>query len=110
VEAAVYGVALPGHDGRAGMVALVIDPSFDLTKFAEYLERQLPQYARPLFLRICDTIESTATFKPKKHDLMRQGYDPNAISDLIYFKDSKERTFVRLEETMYDRIQKGELP
>ena len=110
VEAAVYGVALPGHDGRAGMVALVIDPSFKLTEFAEYVERELPQYARPLFLRICDTIESTATFKPKKTDLMRQGYDPTAIGDPVYFKDSKERTFVRLEETTYDRIQRGELP
>ena len=103
-------MALPGHDGRAGMVALVIDPSFKLTEFAEYVERELPQYARPLFLRICDTIESTATFKPKKTDLMRQGYDPTAIGDPIYFKNLKERTFVRLEETTYDRIQRGELP
>lgn len=110
VEVVAYGVALPGHDGRAGMVALAIGPSFNLTEFAEYVERQLPNYARPLFLRICDRIESTATFKPKKHDLMRQGYDPNAIGDPIYFKDSKSRTFVRLEESMYDRIQKGELP
>ena len=108
-EASVYGVAIPGSDGRAGMTAIVVDPSFDLAEFAKYLESQLPHYARPLFLRICPAIEATATFKPKKSDLMRQGYDPTVTGDPIYFNDSKRRAFVRLDGPLYDRIQKGKL-
>jgi fatty-acyl-CoA synthase len=105
-EANVYGVAVPGNDGRAGMAALVIDPSFNLAKFATYLEGQLPHYARPLFLRICGAIETTPTFKPRKSDLMRQGYDPNITGDSIYFNDPERQAFVRLDGALYDRIQK----
>lgn len=107
-EANVYGVAIPGNDGRAGMAALVVDPSFDLAEFAKYLERQFPHYARPVFLRICGAIEATATFKPKKSDLMRQGYDPTVTGDFIYFNDPKRQAFVRLDGALYDRIEKGD--
>ena len=43
---------------------------------AQHLARRLPAYARPLFLRIKDRIEVTATFKHKKNELAREGYDP----------------------------------
>src|SRR6201985_3328989 len=33
-EATTYGVEIPGADGRAGMVAIVIDSGFDLKEFA----------------------------------------------------------------------------
>ena len=109
VEAAVYGVAIPGTDGRAGMAALVVDASFDLAKLTTYLESCLPNYAHPLFLRICNAIEATPTFKQKKSDLVRQGYDPTVASEFIYCKDPKRQTFVRIDQAMYDGIQKGEV-
>jgi fatty-acyl-CoA synthase len=109
-EANVYGVAVPRSDGRAGMAALVIDPSFNLAEFARYLQRQLPHYARPVFLRICAAIESTPTFKPRKTDLMGQGYDPNISSDPIYFNDPERQDFVPLDGALYDRIKKAGLP
>ena len=34
VEAVVYGVAVPGTEGRAGMAKLVVDEAFDLEEFA----------------------------------------------------------------------------
>ena len=107
VEAAVYGVAIPGTDGRAGMAALVVDASFDLAKLTTYLESRLPHYAHPLFLRICSAIEATPTFKQKKIDLVRRGYDPTVTGECIYLKDTKRQTFVRVDQAIYDDIQKG---
>ena len=51
-EANVYGVAVPGMDGRAGMAALVVDGGFDIAGLAHRLEGRLPHYARPVFLRL----------------------------------------------------------
>jgi fatty-acyl-CoA synthase len=107
VEAVVYGVAIPGTDGRAGMAALVVDASFDLAKLTTYLESRLPDYEHPLFLRICSAIEATPTFKQKKTDLVRRGYDPTVTGECIYLKDTKRQTFVRVDQTIFDGIQKG---
>jgi fatty-acyl-CoA synthase len=64
-------------------------------------------YARPLFLRVKDRIETTATFKHKKTDLARHGYDPAATEDTIYFDDPAQQAFVRLDRALYERIQAG---
>ena len=105
VEASVYGVSIPGADGRAGMAAIVVDESFDLTELAAYLESQLPRYAHPVFIRICNKIETTETFRQKKYDLIRQGYDPSTTSDSIYFKEPGSATFVHLDPELYYSIQ-----
>ena len=86
-EATVYGVAVPGTEGAAGMATLVVDGALDLAELRRHLARSLPPYARPLFLRIKDRIEVTATFKHKKNELAREGYDPTATQDAIYFDD-----------------------
>ncbi len=49
VDGVVYGVALPGIDGRAGMAALIVDCDFDLGCVSRRTVRRLPGYARPLF-------------------------------------------------------------
>src|SRR5207245_11641598 len=77
-EANVYGVAIPGTDGRAGMAALVADERLELAALRTHLLERLPDYARPLFLRIRREIEVTATFKYTKTEFVRQGYDPAA--------------------------------
>ena len=84
-ETNVYGVSIPGRDGRAGMAALVINASFDLTAFREHLAKRLPDYARPVFLRIRGEMDVTSTFKQKKIDFVAQGFDPAATarSDLL---------------------------
>ena len=63
--------------------------------------------AWPLFLRIQQEVEVTATFKHRKADLARDGYDPSATTDAIYFNDPKRHAFVRLDAALYDRIQRG---
>jgi fatty-acyl-CoA synthase len=108
-ETIVYGVAVPGCDGCAGMAVLVCEVHCDLVGLRAHLEQRLPGYARPLFLRICDHIDATSTFKPKKLDLARQGFDPDKIGDPLYFNDSQAPAFVRLDRTLYERIQSGQV-
>src|SRR2546426_1890787 len=104
-----YGVALPGTDGRAGMAALVADAGLDLATFRAHLVDRLPEYARPLFLQKVSPIDVTATFKHTKSEFVRQGYDPAATVDVIYFNDSDRRAFVRLDAALYERIQAGQI-
>jgi fatty-acyl-CoA synthase len=106
-EANVYGVTVAGTDGRVGMAAIVVDERFDLARFRAHLDARLPGYARPLFLRILGEMEVTATFKHKKSDLARSGYDPTLTDDAIYFNDAGCGAFVPLDKTLYARIQGG---
>jgi fatty-acyl-CoA synthase len=105
----VYGVKIPGTEGRGGMAALVIERDMSLPALREHLVSYLPAYARPLFLRICDEIFVTGTFKYSKTDLVRQGYDPAATVDVIYFDDPQSGAFVQLDEILYGRIQDGQI-
>ena len=106
-EASVYGVAVAGTEGSAGMATLVVDGALDFAQLREHLAHRLPSYARPLFLRLKDRIEVTPTFKHKKTDLVREGFDPDASGDAIYFDDPSRRAFVRLDRALYARIQSG---
>ena len=91
------------------MVTIVAGQGFTLDAFYEYLTESLPEYARPLFLRLCGKIETTATFKSKGHELRREGYDPSAISDDIFFNDRLRQEFVRLDAALYESIQSGDV-
>jgi fatty-acyl-CoA synthase len=107
--AIVYGVAIPATDGRAGMVTLVAGHGFTLEAFYKHLNENLPEYARPMFLRLRDTIETTATFKSKAHELRREGYDPAITGDAIFFRDRLRQAFVKLDAALYKRIEGGDI-
>jgi fatty-acyl-CoA synthase len=107
-EAVVYGVAVPGTEGRAGMAALVVNEEFDLAGFRQQLAKRLPDYARPLFVRIASSVELTSTFKVKKHELSLQGYDPTTMTDELYFDNRSSGTYVRLDAALHERIRAGE--
>lgn len=106
-EANVYGVAIPGQDGRAGMAALVVNDAFDLERLAEALNRDLAPYARPLFLRLLPQMEITGTFKHRKVDLVRDGFDPRGLADPIYFRDPASGRYVPLDAATCDAIAAG---
>jgi fatty-acyl-CoA synthase len=74
-----------------------------------HLINRLPAYAVPLFLRIRNDIEVTATFKYTKNVFVHEGYDPVTTSDVIYFNDKERQAFVRLDKELYDRIQAGQV-
>ena len=107
VEANIYGVPVPGKDGRAGMAALVVEGELDLAHLRAHLVRCLPDYGRPVFLRIRGSIEVTSTFKQKKLDLVRQGFDPGVTTDTLYFNNPESGSFVALDAALYARICAG---
>ncbi len=60
----VYGVEVPGTEGRAGMCALV-EPNdgIDLVKFLSAMKKHLPSYATPIFLRLVRHLDITGKIK-----------------------------------------------
>jgi fatty-acyl-CoA synthase len=106
-EAVVYGVEVPGSDGRAGMAAIVTDGVLDLAGLRAHLTTRLPEYARPAFIRLIQAIETTGTFKPKKQDLVRIGFDPHATSDALFVNDRTAGAFVRVDAALFDSIRSG---
>jgi fatty-acyl-CoA synthase len=105
-QATVYGVAMEGADGRAGMAALVVDGSFDIKAFGEHVKRELPTYAQPLFVRMLPAIDTTGTFKVRKMDLVADGYDPGKVKGPLYFHDPK-RGYVKVTKSVFDRVSAG---
>jgi fatty-acyl-CoA synthase len=89
------------------MAALVVDAEFDLTAFRAWVAERLPPYARPIFVRLLSSLEATGTFKPRKQDLERAGYDPSATEDPLYFDDQKAQAYVSLDAEMHAAIAAG---
>jgi fatty-acyl-CoA synthase len=91
----IYGVQVPGHEGRAGMAAILMQDgqAFDAEAFYALTEARLPRYAAPQFVRVAQTADLTASFKLRKVDLQRQGYDPTAFDDPLYVRDEGRRTY-----------------
>jgi fatty-acyl-CoA synthase len=109
IEAVVYGVIVPGTEGRAGMAAVTTSRDFDMITFRQHLAARLPEYARPLFLLIREEIETTPTFKPKKQELVREGYDPAVTADAIYFNDRVSQSLVKVDAILYECLQTGDM-
>jgi fatty-acyl-CoA synthase len=107
VDAVTYGVIVPGTDGRAGMAAIVTDDGFDFAEFRDHLSRRLPAYASPVFVRLSAALDNTETFKQKKQDLIRAGFDPLKIADPLFFRDPKSGSFLRLDADQHARLLEG---
>jgi fatty-acyl-CoA synthase len=106
-QATVYGVAVPGQDGRAGMAAIVLDPAepFDEAAFRQHLHKSLPDYARPLFIRVKPALDVTGTFKQRKMDLVKEGFDPAVVSDPLFFDHPAEGCFVAIDAGLAEAIR-----
>ncbi|HYD88652.1 MAG TPA: long-chain-acyl-CoA synthetase [Vitreimonas sp.] len=108
-EANVYGVKIARLDGRAGMVAITPGEGFALDGLRDHLVRELPAYARPLFIRLQPAIETTGTFKYRKIDLVRDGFDPAKLEQPLYFDHPDEQQYIPITRELYAQIQSGEL-
>ena len=108
-DAAVYGVSVPGTEGRAGMAALVAAKGFELAELRRALAARLPDYARPLFVRIVSALELTGTFKLRKQELALEGYDPARVRDALYIDDPARGAYVPLDAELHARLQAGKL-
>ena len=103
----IYGVAVPGQEGRAGMAALVMQPDcvFDPQAFYQLTEQRLPRYAAPLFLRLSPTSDMTATFKLRKVALKKQGYSEALITEPLFVRDDNNATYQRLSAEVLAGLQ-----
>ena len=106
-DAVVYGMEIPGTNGRCGMAALRLQQgqALDGEALAAFLDRELPAYAAPLFIRLLDEVETTGTFKYKKTDLKQAGYDPHSISEPLWVRLPGSQAFQRLDRLLYGAIQ-----
>ncbi|XP_018427849.1 PREDICTED: long-chain fatty acid transport protein 3 [Nanorana parkeri] len=109
-EVNVYGVTIPGHEGRAGMAAVTVrsDHELNLDRVFSYVMEVLPSYARPRFLRVMEHMETTGTFKQQKQRLVKEGFSPLTISDPLYLLDEGSRSYRSLTEDLYSQILSSE--
>ncbi|KAJ8299889.1 hypothetical protein KUTeg_021408 [Tegillarca granosa] len=84
-DAVVYGVEVPGTEGRAGMAAIVDEnDNLDLS----YLHR---------------------TFKLKKVDLRKEGFNPMEVKDRLFFLNSKSGQYETITPQVYKDICSGKI-
>ena len=106
----VYGVEVAKADGRAGMAALTLADGvkeLDLDSFSVHINRELPPYARPVFLRIKPEMDTTGTFKIVKGELRKQGYDLNRMEDPLYVMKPGASTYEPLDAGFHEKIRSG---
>lgn len=108
-QATVYGVNVPGRDGRAGMAAVVFEGDPDWEGLSAVVTKDLSSFARPLFIRVRGSIAATGTFKERKVDLVKDGFDPRAISDELAYFDADAGRYRPLDPETYDKIVAGEI-
>ncbi|XP_074523054.1 long-chain fatty acid transport protein 2-like [Halichoeres trimaculatus] len=107
-EANVYGVKVPGHEGRIGMAALKLKENMDFDGKAAYqhVKQYLPSYARPRFIRLQNALELTGTFKQMKVKLAEEGFNPAVVTDpLFYLEDNKG--YVPMTQEIFNAITEG---
>jgi len=109
LDAAVYGVAVPGAEGRAGMAAIVTAGDFDMGRLEDAIASRLAPFARPQFLRLCTSLDLTATFKQRKQDLVAAGYDPARCRDPLLIHDRATAKYRPFDAREWSRLQHGEI-
>ena len=105
----VYGVQVEGHGGRAGMLAFVPKEgtAFDGQAFYAFTEQALPRYAAPVFVRVLREAQVTGTFKLRKVELQREGYDPGASDDPLFVRDDAAKAYAPLTPEILAAIRDG---
>ncbi|KAF2447431.1 acetyl-CoA synthetase-like protein [Karstenula rhodostoma CBS 690.94] len=111
-ESNVYGVSIPGYDGRAATASIVLADGVSLSNFdskglAEHARAMLPGYAIPLFLRITPALEYTGTLKIQKGRLKREGVDPDLVTgdDHLYWLPQGSECYVPYEQEDWESIK-----
>lgn len=105
-ECAVYGVTVPHNEGKAGMLAIVDkEDKLNIDKLSVKVNGALPQYARPLFIRVVKGFPMTGTFKVVKKDFASEGFDINKVKDPLYFLS--KAGYIRMTKDDYNDILSG---
>ena len=105
-DAVVYGVSVPGAEGKAGMAALSFDDSDGFNQ-VEGAVSLLPPHARPLVIRLSERIQTTGTFKPRRAALAEEGMDPDRIADRLFLYDRPTGKYLPLTREVYSSVVSG---
>ncbi|MFX0189003.1 MAG: long-chain-acyl-CoA synthetase [Candidatus Hodarchaeota archaeon] len=107
---AVYGVTIPNTEGKACMAATKLDPSikFDIEDFSRFVCEVLPGYSIPIFIRICDDLETTSSsFKIRKINLKQEAYNLKSIRDKLIYWDPRLKKYIPFNKLEYQKIMDG---
>lgn len=105
----VYGVEIPGADGRAGMAAVVLREGLsvadlDVQALSEHVISNLPSYARPIFIRVLAELPTTTTHKLQKNELRDNAYHLDKVQDDLLVMKPGSDCYARLDSDFYDQI------
>tara|TARA_E500000178_G_scaffold1278_1_gene1403 strand:+ start:10 stop:1149 length:1140 start_codon:yes stop_codon:yes gene_type:complete len=102
----VYGVMVPGTEGRAGMAAITMqaDATINLLKFTEYVDKNLASYAQPVFLRMQSEQKTNQTFKFIKGQLREEAYHLDKVNQPIYVRMPNSKYYEILSAEHYKKI------
>ncbi|XP_053405486.1 long-chain fatty acid transport protein 2-like isoform X2 [Mercenaria mercenaria] len=108
-DANVYGVEIPGTEGRAGMAAIHLADKVTITPevlkvIFSHAKGKLPSYARPLFLRFPKEQAVTTTLKQQKTQLRKEGFHPQDIDDPLFYFDEQKKTYSPLTVASYGQF------
>lgn len=122
LEANVYGVEVPGSDGRAGCAAIIIAPeqreNFDWKSLARSAMERLPRYAVPIFIRVINAeVGAMAIFnnKQNKRPLRDEGVDPelrgmkttDGKKDQVFWLPPQGDIYIKFENKDWDSLNRG---
>merc|ERR1712130_1058599 len=98
-DCVVYGVEIPDPERKV-----------DVEKLYEGVREKLPAYARPIFVRLVNKIDVTATYKLKKRELQSEGFNPELVGKgSVHMLDSKQQCYQPLSQEQYNNIINGNL-
>jgi citronellyl-CoA synthetase len=114
VSTNVYGVEIPGTDGRAGMAAIVFNDGIgsdqiDLGALSQHINENLPSYARPIFIRVLEELPTTTTHKLQKNELREQAFHPDRVEQELLVRDPSTGQYRKLDSDFYDHIMRREI-
>jgi fatty-acyl-CoA synthase len=107
VDAVVYGTAVAGTEGRAGMAAVAVEDGFGLETLKAHLVANLPSFARPLFIRLCQSIPATATFKLRQEELARAGLSTTDGTGSLWFNEPGTDRMLPCDDLLLQNIAGG---
>ena len=119
-EANVYGVTVPGHEGRAGCAALHLTVPADeayLADLLRYCQKNLPRYAVPVFLRVVKRSSHIHNHKQNKVGLRQEGVDPERVGthekeggeDVFFWWQPSTDAYVPFQTEDWGRLDKREV-
>ena len=89
------------------MAAVTASGEVDFAGLHGHLAAHLPAYAVPVFVRLQREATTTGTFKYRKVELVREGFNPDEAEDPIWFANPEKAEYVPLTRDEYETVIAG---